>query len=96
MRLFAPSDAEHRHHAVTNSNLVPKDYLNTSDTTVPFDFCPLYGPGDPLAEKYGVHALSRSKLHAGSGARVQRVIQKALAGLPVTISVVGGSSGYLY
>ena len=30
-------------------------------------------------------------MHTGSGARVQRVVQKAMAGLPVTISVLGGS-----
>lgn len=30
----------------------------------------------------------------GSGARVQKVIQKAMAGGPVTISVLGGSSEY--
>ncbi|KAF8523701.1 hypothetical protein BU17DRAFT_43654 [Hysterangium stoloniferum] len=91
MRLFASSDVEQRHRIFTNSNLTPKDYLNSSDMAVPFDFCPLYGPGDPLAEKYGSHALSKSKLHVGSGARVHKVIRKALAGLPVTISVLGGS-----
>ncbi len=32
-------------------------------------------------------------MHTGSGARVQRVVQKAMAGLPVTISVLGGSGG---
>ncbi len=32
-------------------------------------------------------------MHTGSGARVQKVVQKAMAGLPVTISVLGGSGG---
>ncbi|KAF8578818.1 hypothetical protein K439DRAFT_1395200 [Ramaria rubella] len=86
-----PDDAPH--HAFTNAHLVPKDYLNASNDPefAPFDFCPVYGPGDFIAQKYGAHALSRSKLHLGSGARVQRVIRKALSGLPVTISVLGGS-----
>lgn len=32
----------------------------------------------------------------GSGARVQRVVQKAMAGLPVTISVLGGSGTFFH
>jgi hypothetical protein len=57
----------------------------------PFPFCPSYGPGDELGKQYGVLVLEQSRLHLGSGARVQGVIQKALAGQPVTISVLGGS-----
>ncbi|EIN14668.1 hypothetical protein PUNSTDRAFT_96689 [Punctularia strigosozonata HHB-11173 SS5] len=81
-------------HVVIASNLKPKNYLNTTraaEGTVPFDFCPVFGPGDDLAQKYGSLQLSRTRLHLGSNARVQRVIHKALLGLPVTISVVGGS-----
>lgn len=51
----------------------------------------MFGPGDEVAERRGQHALLRSRLHMGSGARVQRVVQRALAGEPVTISVLGGS-----
>ncbi|KAG8687111.1 cap64-like protein [Ceratobasidium sp. 423] len=80
-------------HALTDAHsLVPHDYLNASKADpAPFDFCPIFGPGDELATKYGAAALARSRLHAGTGARVQRVVHKALSGLPVTISVLGGS-----
>jgi hypothetical protein len=70
-------------------NAKPVNYLNTTEN--PFAFCPLYGPGDVLGKKYGTLSLEQTRLHHGSGARVQRVIQKALAGQPVTISVLGGS-----
>jgi hypothetical protein len=81
-------------HALTDAQaLRPHDYLNASAADpAPFDFCPVYGPGDELATKYGATVLARTRVHAGSGARVQRVIHKALSGLPVTISVLGGSS----
>lgn len=73
--------------------LVAKDYLNSSKIEpAPFEFCPFYGPGDTIAQKYGAHNLAKSKLHLGTGGRIQRVIHKALSGLPVTISVLGGSS----
>ncbi|GJJ14705.1 hypothetical protein Clacol_008972 [Clathrus columnatus] len=90
--IFSSHVGEYHHLSYPNSNLIPKDYLNTTeDTPPPFDFCPIYGPGDVLAQKYGAHTLLKSKLHLGSGARVQKVIRKALSGLPVTISVLGGS-----
>ncbi|EIW79968.1 hypothetical protein CONPUDRAFT_106666 [Coniophora puteana RWD-64-598 SS2] len=57
----------------------------------PFDFCPVFGPNDDIAEKYGIMVLSQSRMHLGSGGRVHRVIQKALLGQPVIISVLGGS-----
>ncbi|KZT36267.1 hypothetical protein SISSUDRAFT_1050118 [Sistotremastrum suecicum HHB10207 ss-3] len=57
----------------------------------PFSFCPIGSSGDLLSEKYGVNNLARSRLHAGSGARVQKVLKKAMSGLPITISVLGGS-----
>ncbi|UOH80007.1 hypothetical protein LQV05_002656 [Cryptococcus neoformans] len=72
--------------------LTSKDYLNASAADpAPFDFCPVFGPGDEVAARRGQWGLLRSRLHMGSGARVQRVVQKAMAGLPVTISVLGGS-----
>lgn len=74
-----------------NANLKPKNYLNESKVENPFDFCPSYGPGDELSVKYGNLVIAQSRLHLGSGARVQRVLQRALAGQPVTISIVGGS-----
>lgn len=93
MHILTPPSEETPQHRFSNAHLTPKDYLNASGDPLysPFSFCPVYGPGDPLVEKYDAHALARSKLHLGSGARVQRVIRKALAGLPVTISVLGGS-----
>lgn len=75
--------------------LTSKDYLNASAADpAPFDFCPVFGPGDEVAARRGQWGLLRSRLHMGSGARVQRVVQKAMAGLPVTISVLGGSGGF--
>ena len=59
---------------------------------MPFAWCPALGPTDQLAAKYDPISLSKTRLHTGSGARVQRVITRALSGHPVTISVVGGSS----
>ena len=72
--------------------LTPKDYLNASATDpAPFDFCPVFGPGDTIAERRGQWPLLKSRIHTGSGARIQRVIQKAMAGMPITVSVLGGS-----
>ena len=74
--------------------LTAGDYLNASASDpAPFDFCPVFGPGDVVAERRGQWGLLKSRMHTGSGARVQRVVQKAMAGLPVTISVLGGSGG---
>ncbi|KAF6745482.1 Cap64 protein [Ephemerocybe angulata] len=76
----------------SNANLAAKNYFNVTDLGPnPFEFCPSYGPGDELGDKYGASVLSSSRLNVGSGARVQRVLNKALAGQPVTISVLGGS-----
>ncbi|KAJ9103196.1 hypothetical protein QFC21_002619 [Naganishia friedmannii] len=75
-----------------STNLTPRDYLNASiNDPAPFAFCPVFGPGDPVAERRGQWGLLKSRLHQGSNARVQKVIQKALSGLPVTISVLGSS-----
>ncbi|KAG6819962.1 hypothetical protein H0H93_007042 [Arthromyces matolae] len=75
-----------------SQNLKPKNYFNTSETDPnPFDFCPVYAPQDQLTLKYGNQALSKIAMHAGSGERIQRVINRALAGQPVTISIIGGS-----
>jgi hypothetical protein len=81
--------------------LHPINYLNISDADSeaaqnPFPFCPTFGKGDVLAEKYGSLAISKSWLHLGSGARVQQVIHKALLGHPVTISVIGGSGEHIF
>ncbi|OCB87292.1 Cap64 protein [Sanghuangporus baumii] len=92
-RLILPADPSLPRHGYTDtSRLTPKNYMNNTDTDPnPFEFCPLFGPGDEVGAKHGIHALSKSRIHLGSGARVQRVIHKALSGLPVTISVLGGS-----
>lgn len=72
--------------------LSPLDYLNASASDpAPFEFCPVFGPGDEIAERRGQWGLLKSRLHTGSGARVQKVIQKAMAGQPISISVLGGS-----
>ncbi|PFH45341.1 hypothetical protein AMATHDRAFT_71805 [Amanita thiersii Skay4041] len=57
----------------------------------PFTFCPVYGPGDAVGQKYGQVVLGQSRMHLGSGARIQRLLNRALAGQPITISVIGGS-----
>ncbi|TRM67233.1 hypothetical protein BD626DRAFT_397026 [Schizophyllum amplum] len=77
----------------SNSDLKPKNYMNASmeEAPNPFDFCPVYGPGDEVAARHGALALSKTRMHLGSGARIQRVLHRALAGQPVTISVLGGS-----
>ncbi|EJD01844.1 Cap64 protein [Fomitiporia mediterranea MF3/22] len=92
-RFVLPSDPSLPRHGYTDtSRLTPKNYMNATDTDPnPFEFCPLFGPGDAVGAKHGIHALMKSRMHLGSGARVQRVIHKALSGLPVTISILGGS-----
>ncbi|KAH8827127.1 Cap64 protein [Flagelloscypha sp. PMI_526] len=84
--------ASYQPQVYSNAHLTAKNYLNTSDETPnPFDFCPVMGPGDQVGQKYGARVVSQSRLHLGSGARIQRVLHRALAGQPVTISVLGGS-----
>ncbi|KAI0299373.1 hypothetical protein B0F90DRAFT_1818135 [Multifurca ochricompacta] len=100
-RLILPSHSSdayylRNHPSSYSSSLRPINYFNLSDPDTdaaqnPFPFCPTFGKGDVLAEKYGALAISKSWLHLGSGARVQQVIHKALLGQPVTISVIGGS-----
>lgn len=91
-RIFFPADSYISHAPLPLQPLIARNYLNsTKSEPAPFGFCPHYGPGDPVASKYGAHNLARSRLHMGSGARIQRVVHKALSGLPVTISVLGGS-----
>jgi hypothetical protein len=77
----------------SNADLKAKNYLNSSEPVLPnpFEFCPSYSPGDKIGAKYGAVTLSKSRMHLGSGARIQRVLNKALAGQSVTISVLGGS-----
>lgn len=96
-KVFFPSESSPSligaHQVQRTEQLTPRNWLNISTAAPPpFDFCPIYGPGDALATKYGAHNLARGRVHMGSGARIQRVIHKALSGLPVTISVLGGSS----
>ncbi|KAF9781127.1 hypothetical protein BJ322DRAFT_1011254 [Thelephora terrestris] len=81
-------------HRLLSSDLKPKNYLNVSELQhpgSPFPFCPVFGEGDEVGKKYGALGLTKSRLHLGSGARIQRVINKAMGGFPVTISVIGGS-----
>ena len=47
-----------------------------------------------MAERRGQWPLLKSRIHTGSGARIQRVIQKAMAGMPITVSVLGGSGKF--
>jgi hypothetical protein len=82
----------------TNEHLTPVNYFNESyvqNGPDPFGFCPEGSDGDTLAAKYGISVLSQTRLHTGSGARIQRLIQRALRGESVTISVIGGSGQYI-
>ena len=94
-RSILPTDSSNSRHRLLHTDLKPKNYLNVSDDANPFPFCPALGPGDELASKYDPIILSQTRFHTGSGARIQRVIHKALAGLPVTISVIGGSGKHV-
>lgn len=95
-RFVLPTETQHPRHRLLHSDLKPKNYLNISDgDTVPFSFCPALGPTDELAAKYDSIALAKTRMHVGSGARMQRVVSRALAGHPVTISVVGGSGEFV-
>lgn len=91
-----PSSASsntHTHSLIDTAQLVPRDYINASQSDpAPFDFCPVFGPGDAIAARRGQTELLRSRLHMGTGARVQRVLNRAMSGAPLTISVLGGSS----
>ena len=93
--ILPPHHAPQPRFNYLTSGLKSKNYLNKTQGRTeqnPFDFCPVFGPGDEIGKKYGALTLSQSRLHLGSGGRVQRVIHKALLGQPVTISVLGGSS----
>ncbi|GAA5893688.1 hypothetical protein JCM8208_000859 [Rhodotorula glutinis] len=57
----------------------------------PFTFCPTFGSGDELGNVYGREAIVKTRTHVGSAERVRKVIKRAMAGLPVTIGVLGGS-----
>ncbi|KAM0791280.1 hypothetical protein ACM66B_005754 [Microbotryomycetes sp. NB124-2] len=57
----------------------------------PFTFCPTFGASDELGNVYGQEAILKTRLHVGNTERVRKVIKRAMAGLPVTIGVLGGS-----
>lgn len=72
--------------------LHPINHFNASQSApAPFPFCPVHGPGDIIGNKYGPHSMAKSRLHLGSGARIQRLLHRAMSGQPITISVLGGS-----
>ena len=84
-------------HRLLSSDLKPKNYLNVTELQQPgspFPFCPAYGEGDEVGRKYGPLVMTKTRLHLGSGARIQRVVNKAMSGSPVTISVIGGSGTF--
>lgn len=57
----------------------------------PFTFCPTFGPGDELGNVYGRESVLKTRTHVGSSERVRKVIKRAMAGLPITVGVLGGS-----
>lgn len=90
--IFSSEGSDYHHQTYDTAHLIPRDYLNHSLTDpAPFEFCPVFGPGDAIAAKRGQFELLRSRLHTGTGARVQRILQKAMSGAPITISILGGS-----
>ncbi|CAD6578863.1 MAG: Delta(24)-sterol C-methyltransferase [Cyphobasidiales sp. Tagirdzhanova-0007] len=46
---------------------------------------------DPLVQEYGQNNIRLSRTYEGTGARIRRVLQKALRGEAIKIAVVGGS-----
>ncbi|TXT11313.1 uncharacterized protein COLE_01723 [Cutaneotrichosporon oleaginosum] len=91
-KLIVPSETATNPTVEEFNELKPHDYLNNSMTEpAPFEFCPVFGPGDAIAARRGQFELLRSRVHTGTGARIHRVLRKAMKGLPVTISVLGGS-----
>lgn len=77
-RLFSHSSSQ-RHPFYDQESLHPRNYLNGSlsaSNPPPFSFCPVHGPGDTIGQKYGPSAMAKSRLHLGSGARIQRVIHR--------------------
>lgn len=89
---LTPAPSSSGHYSASRGLLTPADYLNASASEpAPFPFCPDFGPGDEVAAKRGQVALLKSRMHLGTGARVQRVIHKAMTGQPVSIAVLGGS-----
>lgn len=96
--LGSSSSSSANGHRLLSSDLKPKNYLNVTELQhpgSPFPFCPVFGEGDDMGKKYGALGLSKTRLHLGSGARIQRVVNKAMSGLPVTISVIGGSGMWI-
>ncbi|WVR08443.1 hypothetical protein IAU60_005498 [Kwoniella sp. DSM 27419] len=93
IKLVSSGSAPTAHrHEIDASTLIPRDYLNNSlADPAPFDFCPVFGPGDAIAARRGQLELLKSRLHLGTGSRVQRVLQKAMSGSSITMSVLGGS-----
>ena len=64
--------------------------LNYSETP-PFTFCPTFGSDDQLANLYGPDAILRTRTHLGNTERIRKVLKRAMSGLPITMSVLGGS-----
>jgi hypothetical protein len=96
--IFILTKTLHPSHSTSSIRKQPHNYfVADGNQTIhqlnnPFEFCPSGGTTDALAAKYGASNLARSRIHAGSGIRAQRVLRRAMSGLPVTISVLGGSS----
>ncbi|KDQ06755.1 hypothetical protein BOTBODRAFT_39359 [Botryobasidium botryosum FD-172 SS1] len=94
-RLSLHSDEEvvpPRAPLLSRGSILPDSEFNASHPDPsPFEFCPIFGPGDKLGLKYGAPPLLRTRLHLGTNTRIQRVIHKAMSGQPITMSVLGGS-----
>lgn len=48
-------------------------------------------PDDPLVKEYGQNNIRLSRTYEGTGARVRKILQKAMRGEKIKIAAVGGS-----
>lgn len=77
--------------AAALSHGATEGYASNFSEPAPFTFCPTYGPNDELSAVYGAEAILKTRAHLGSSERVKKVIKRAMAGLPITIGILGGS-----
>ncbi|KAK4700626.1 hypothetical protein P7C70_g5618, partial [Phenoliferia sp. Uapishka_3] len=74
---------------VDQNNLATSPLETTSIIPSSCEPC-ILNPKDPLC-KYGLSNIRLSRMYEGSGHRVKRVMEKALRGERISISIIGGS-----
>ncbi|KPV74149.1 uncharacterized protein RHOBADRAFT_44634 [Rhodotorula graminis WP1] len=73
----------------TSTSLSLSDAAGSSLATTSCEVCHL-DPSNPLCE-YGLDNIRTSRAYEGSGARLRRVLQRALAGEEIEVGVIGAS-----